>query len=457
MIEKNWMMFSNSRSNYIHYDLGPTTRSFSKLLGGGLTTPNLTDPLEQPCLREGAPSKKGENYGGSWHQGTNSLRLILCERSDTSCRANPENTVFWSLIHHKHKNYYQLPLRYERYFIVWSSSPPFNMLAMSSKPILLLNETAGGWDPEENWDDDAENQQLLSDGKPSKENFATFSYTVSIAYAWGRFEDMPHEKNTGYLDDEVIVGLGVDDAQQNFARIKVQELLQCLRVCPPRGHEPLDGSGDPNYKKNKASAFSENKFGGDEDVDNKGALGAMEEAAKAEGGGAEATDGTDAVAAATSAPVATPTEEAPDIQSGAAMVADDLPENLRALYAATGELPVAFHDKDHDKRPEGVAPAAAAQPAAVGDVAPAAPVQQAADTAVKDSTTAAGAARPAVAPPAAEELGTGNDVQGFSAGNVAVGAAPLAVADASEAQADGEATAPVPGAAPARAAGVDAA
>jgi len=270
-IEKNWMFFSTSVSTYVHYDIGPATRSFAKLLGGGLSTPNLTDPLEQPCLQEGALKNKDEDLGGSWHQATNSLRLILCERSDGSCRSRPENTVFWSLIHHKHKNVYHLPLRYERYFVIWSSTPPFNMLAMSSHPILLANETAGGWDPAENWDDDAENEEMVANYGSGKENFAVFTYTVSIAYSWGRFDDQPQDKYTGFLNDEVIIGVGVDDEAQNYARIPVSELLQCMHVCPPRADEPLDGSADPEFMARKKaeqeagvvkSAFDDDRFGG---------------------------------------------------------------------------------------------------------------------------------------------------------------------------------------------------
>jgi hypothetical protein len=275
MIEKNWMFFSTAASTYVHYDLGPSVRSFAKLLGGGLSTPNLTDPLEQPCLREGAFFNKNEDLGGSWHQATNSLRLILCERTDGSCRSRPENTVFWSLIHHKHKNIFHLPLRYERYFVIWSSTPPFNMLAISSHPILLANETAGGWDADENWEDDKEHQEMVKNYGTGKENFAVFTYTVSIAYSWGRFEDQPQDKYTGFLDDEVIIGLGVDDEAQNYARVKVSELLQCMRVCPPRAAEPLDGSGDPEYVARKKAeeeeaakggkkAFNEDKFGGND-------------------------------------------------------------------------------------------------------------------------------------------------------------------------------------------------
>ncbi|KAL8915786.1 MAG: hypothetical protein Q9172_006655, partial [Xanthocarpia lactea] len=160
--------FTSSGESYIHYDLSHPTntsirgRTFAKLLGNGFTTTNLTDPLELPCLidddtKETDPVKKG----GTWHQATNSLRLILCNRSDPQCRATDENTVFFAIIHRKFPNYLDLPLRYERYFMVWSATPPFSLLGISNHPILMANETASGWTESENWSDDPLNVEMV--------------------------------------------------------------------------------------------------------------------------------------------------------------------------------------------------------------------------------------------------------------------------------------------------------
>ena len=238
-IEKNWMMFgSQTLGSYVHYDMTPSKRSFAKILGGGLTTVNLTDPFEQPCLD---PSSSEE---GSWHQGTNSLLVTLCDRVDEGCIAMPQNQVFFGIVHHKHKNMFSLPLRYERYVIVWSAEPPFSMLGVSKHPVLFYNETANGFKPEENWYDDEEQQALLDQGHEGKSNWAWFTYTVSIAWAWGRTMDEPHEKNTGYLDDELIVGIGVDDRDMVYTQIVAGDLLKCLQSCPGRSDKPLAQEGD---------------------------------------------------------------------------------------------------------------------------------------------------------------------------------------------------------------------
>jgi hypothetical protein len=95
--EKNWVIFSTSpASSYIQYELNATSWAIAKLIGGGLTTRKVTDPVEEPCLlgpsREEIMSRHSMN-GAAWHQTTPALKLILCNRSNTSCNAR------FSLLH----------------------------------------------------------------------------------------------------------------------------------------------------------------------------------------------------------------------------------------------------------------------------------------------------------------------------------------------------------------------
>lgn len=214
----------------LHTDAGGS-RTFAKLIGGGLTTPNMTDPLEEPCLLD--PSieeiKSGHyNDNSTWHQATPSLKLILCTRSNSTCNAETAGIVFFAAIHRKHLNIWGLPVRYERYIVVWSTTPPFNMLAVSRYPILMANETTFGWTAEETWDD-VPQARLENRGL-----WGRITYTTTIAYAWGPEEGDMREKSTGFLDDEVILSIGVDDEGQVYGNVPVSELLQCLRVCPGR-------------------------------------------------------------------------------------------------------------------------------------------------------------------------------------------------------------------------------
>jgi hypothetical protein len=201
------------------------------LIGGGLTTPNLTDPLEIACLYDLTPTElEGNNISGTavWHQTTPSLKLVLCARAKTSCLVDDPQTVFFAAIQRKHMNNWGLPIRYERYFVVWSATPPFNMLAVSEHPILFANESTSEWLKTESWDD-------FRTGNSERWGFKTgFSYTTTIAYAWGREESDVRDKGTGYLDDEVILSVGVDDRDQTYGIAVVSDLLQCLRICPGR-------------------------------------------------------------------------------------------------------------------------------------------------------------------------------------------------------------------------------
>lgn len=135
--------------------------------------------------------------------------------------------------------------------MVWSATAPFEMLGISRYPVLMGNETASGWSASENWDDDPANVKIVARAKEvaanatepygGKDFWAYFTYTVSISYAWGRQPravndggDEAQDMHVGYLDDEVLLAIGVDDKGQAFSRVKAGDLVQCLRACPGR-------------------------------------------------------------------------------------------------------------------------------------------------------------------------------------------------------------------------------
>ena len=121
------------------------------------------------------------------------------------------------------------------------------MIGVSQHPMLMANETTMGWSQSQNWDDDSANAEVVATQKKSgnytepyggQDYWAYFTYTVSISYAWGRtYEDEVADKNVGYMDDEVVLGIGIDDKGQGFARVKAGDLVQCLRACPGRTRE----------------------------------------------------------------------------------------------------------------------------------------------------------------------------------------------------------------------------
>ena len=171
-----------------------------------------------------------------------------------------------------------LPLRYERYAMVWLSSPPFSMIGISQHPLLLADEIAPGWLIDQNWDGSKGNERSLRESwnrtllilpeaghLPPKNrkrgqdntNESTppsqgFTYTVSVAWAFRKSSPEAGRKastatgseqaggkilpsmQTGYWDDDLILGIGVKDVGQAFGRVKASDLLECLRACPKK-------------------------------------------------------------------------------------------------------------------------------------------------------------------------------------------------------------------------------
>lgn len=302
-IEKNWVFwFPNREEAFVQYDLlgrsvgaehneprnvnqteanhtesetGTTTyrgRTFARLTGNGFTTRNLTHRLEEACFSPSHSLDQFQNRG-HWHQGSNALRLILCTRTearqgecDEEMALEDGRSVHFAIMHRKFSNELELPLRYERYVVVWEGREPFQMLGVSEWPTLMRNERARPWTVEENWPAEneegepgwnkttrmfkrgegrkgVEEEQEGEEGSVGRE--AYFTYTPSLSWAWrphsgglGKEEeddddDVEHmsQLGTGYLRDEVLVGIGLDDVSQAFVRVKVEDLLQCLRLC----------------------------------------------------------------------------------------------------------------------------------------------------------------------------------------------------------------------------------
>jgi hypothetical protein len=93
----------------------------SQLIGDGFATPNITDPHEESCLRDATPEEM--EIIGSWQMlyGTKQrpvLKLVFCDRSNLTYRGEMSNVVFFAAIQRKHLNHWDLPIRYERYFVI---------------------------------------------------------------------------------------------------------------------------------------------------------------------------------------------------------------------------------------------------------------------------------------------------------------------------------------------------
>lgn len=268
-------------------------RRIAQLLSHGFATPNLTSLSEPSCFNvtDYFHEQDALNNTSHWHQGSNSLRLILCTRQRFRSRScltttpsseskhakqqdhKPMNhdeyenllidegmVVHFSIIHRKFSNTWKLPMRYERYFLVWEARRPFRTLAVSHWPMLFGDERARPWSWEEDVGSDSrdakpvkrsgngnmvetetdEDEAEQSKKGNSESGTHYFTYTPSIAWAWrGKSEDEPlhrargHEAlGTGYLGDEIVVGVGMDDVAQGIVKVRIDDVLRCMGMCP---------------------------------------------------------------------------------------------------------------------------------------------------------------------------------------------------------------------------------
>lgn len=142
-VEKNWFAFWDKDGNvYAHYDIGPK-RVFAKLNYDGTVGPDLAPQAaatDEKCLAARMPdSSKELEYV---HQATNSLAITMCKRADPSCEATESNTFIFTLF--QHKSYYQYHSVYEPYVMMFRQTPPFDLHAISKRPIWIHGRGGAG-------------------------------------------------------------------------------------------------------------------------------------------------------------------------------------------------------------------------------------------------------------------------------------------------------------------------
>lgn len=282
-MEKNWLLFfSPEYGTYAQYELSPGKRTFAKLTGNGYVTQNLTSPLEAPCLGFPYPitlnfNFKHESRSGikkdGWHQATNSLHLVLCDRGDLECQGVEEMEVFIAVVQRKRHNRLGLVSRYEKVVVVWEGKPPFRMVGVGKARILFEGEDEGFLQGTgtttvspgntkyrgENWamistsllaavPTSTSTITLNSDPPPPTGPLDTrrfrqhFTFMVSIAFDHTRRRkeggknsnvgNEPEEMYTGYLDDYLIAGMGIGDEGMGVVRVRVRELMAGIAICP---------------------------------------------------------------------------------------------------------------------------------------------------------------------------------------------------------------------------------
>lgn len=211
-IEKNWFLFwDDSGQMFLHHEIAPA-RVFSKLELDGSVGPNLalaTATSDQACLKRFLPETT--NPTEKIHQATNSLAITLCARSDQSCQPDATNTFVLFII--QQKTLQGLHPIYEPYVILTRRSMPFEIYAVSSKPIWIFGRNMRA----EKADEDS-STVLLED--PSE-----MLYMTSISWK------SQGQKYHGYIDDTLFLAFGREDSDAGGIDVTARDLLAELGMC----------------------------------------------------------------------------------------------------------------------------------------------------------------------------------------------------------------------------------
>ncbi|RMZ88287.1 hypothetical protein DV736_g4494, partial [Chaetothyriales sp. CBS 134916] len=214
-IEKNYFLFWDRQgTGYVHYNLWPK-RSFAELQVDGSESEDmagLTAHKDNICMRKLMPPVAQESE--SIHQATNSLSITMCKRDETDCVPNDWNTYIMHIFHHK--GYYAFHGVYEPFVVLFKNSAPFDLHAISKKPF---------------WVEGRKNLTIASDSPLYRkhpeyipENHTEFFYFTSMSWK------THGQKYHGFIDDELFLSFGIEDARSGVIDVRARDLLDDLAL-----------------------------------------------------------------------------------------------------------------------------------------------------------------------------------------------------------------------------------
>ena len=210
-IEKNWFPFwDNQGQIYLHYDISPK-RVFAKLEHDGSVGEDIAPRAaakDKICMAQYMPRLAPELE--STHQATNSLLITLCKRSDPSCQPNDSNTFIFTIF--QHKSFYSFHSVYEPYVMLFQQSAPFEVYAISQKPIWIHGRGKDVFIP-------------ASIAHPPLHGQTEMFYLTSVS--WKQRGQRYH----GHIDDVIFISFGIEDAKTGGIDILAGDLLANLGLC----------------------------------------------------------------------------------------------------------------------------------------------------------------------------------------------------------------------------------
>jgi hypothetical protein len=223
LVEKNWFVFWDKDGQiYTHYDVWPK-RVFAQLEYNGRAGENLASRAaakDDKCMAKYMPkvSKAIDPIEltplETIHQATNSLSITLCKRSDPSCVADDSNTFIFMIF--QHKTYLWSHSVYEPYAMLFRQTAPFEVHAISTKPIWIHGRGGPG-----------------AGKKPATltpANIAVWAQT-EMFYVTSLSWKGQGQRYHGYIDDVLFVAFGIEDEKSAAIDLVAGDLLQDLGFC----------------------------------------------------------------------------------------------------------------------------------------------------------------------------------------------------------------------------------
>ena len=213
-VEKNWFIFWDVQGKmYAHYDMAPK-RAFAELQFDGSVGPDLAPKAEvsdERCMNRYMPQVGPELE--SIHQATNSLSITLCKRSDESCQPNDFNTFIFTIF--QFKTFYQLHSVYEPYVMLFKQTAPFQIHAISQKPLWIHGRGRAG---------------EIVPPKVSPQFVKGWNQTEML-YITSMSWKTQGQKYHGYVDDLLFIAFGVEDAATGGIDVVAEDLMKQLGLC----------------------------------------------------------------------------------------------------------------------------------------------------------------------------------------------------------------------------------
>ncbi|KOS19075.1 hypothetical protein ESCO_000355 [Escovopsis weberi] len=200
-VEKNWFPFWDRAGRmYVHYDMSPR-RVFARIHADGSAGEDLataTAAADARCLARYVPALPPALE--SVHQATNSLSVTMCRRADPRCVPGAHNTFVLAVW--QHKTFYRFHGVYEPYAMLFRRDAPFAVHAVSRRPLWIHGR-------EEHRD------RQTSD----------MMYVTSVSWKHAGL------KYHGFLDDELVLGFGIEDRDSGGIDLVAGDLLANLGLC----------------------------------------------------------------------------------------------------------------------------------------------------------------------------------------------------------------------------------